>query len=64
MLSLLTVFALHVPPEMHLGCKDFDWLANNLARVEFFTISEKFEILTNWMEHTEPSCFDNKDAND
>ena len=59
MLSLLTVFALHVPPEMYLRCEDFDWLANSLATVDFFTPSEKLEILTNWMEHTDPQCFDN-----
>ena len=64
MLSLLAVFALHIPPEMYLGCEDFDWLANNLATVESFTTSEKFNILTHWVEHTDPACFDNQDAND
>jgi len=59
MLSLLTVFALHIPPKMYLRCEDFDWLANSLATVDFFTPSEKLEILTNWMEHTDPQCFDN-----
>ena len=64
MLSLLTVLALHIPPEMYLRCEDFDWLANGLAKVDFFTPSEKLDILTNWMDHTDPTCFDNEDAND
>ena len=64
MLSLLTIFAMHVPSSDYLRCEDFDWLANGLARVEFFTPSEKLEILTNWMDHTDPHCFDSKDAND
>jgi len=55
---------MHVPPEMYLRCEDFDWLANRLARTEVFTVSEKFDLLTNWMNHTDPHCFDNKDAND
>ena len=64
MLSLLTVFAMHVPPSEYLKCEDFDWLANGLARTELLTVSEKFDILTKWMEHTDPHCFGNKDAND
>ena len=64
MLSLLTVFALHIPPDFYLRCEDFDWLANNLATVEFFTTSEKLDILTHWMEHTDPVCFGEQDAND
>ena len=55
---------MHIPSEQLLRCEDFDWLANGLARVEFFTPSEKLEILTNWMDHTDPHCFDSKDAND
>ena len=64
MLSLLTVFAMHVPPSEYLKCEDFDWLANGLARTELLTVSEKLDILTKWMEHTDPHCFGNKDAND
>jgi hypothetical protein len=64
MLSLALIFFSHVPPEMYLRCEDFDWLANRLARTEVFTVSEKLDILTNWMKHTDPHCFDNKDAND
>jgi len=64
MLSLLTIFAMHIPSEQLLRCEDFDWLANGLASVEFFTPSEKLDILTNWMDHTDPHCFDSKDAND
>jgi len=64
MLSLLTVFAMHIPSEQLLRCEYFDWLANGIARVDFFTPSQKLEILTNWMDHTDPHCFDSKDAND
>jgi hypothetical protein len=64
MLSLLTILALHIPPEDYLRCEDFDWLTNGLANVDFFTPSEKLDILTNWMDHTDPTCFDNEDAND
>ena len=64
MLSLALIFFSHVPPEMYLRCEDFDWLANRLARTEVFTVSEKLDLLTNWMNHTDPHCFDNKDAND
>ena len=64
MLSLLTILALHVPPEDYLRCEDFDWLSSGLANVDFFTPSEKLDILTNWMDHTDPTCFDNEDAND
>ena len=64
MLSLALIFFSHVPSEDYLRCEDFDWLANGLARVEVFTPSEKLDILTNWMDHTDPHCFDSKDAND
>ena len=64
MLSLMTVLAMHVPTSDYLSCENFDWLANGLARSELFTPAEKFDILTRWMKHTDPSCFDNKDAND
>ena len=64
MLSLLTILALHIPPEDYLRCEDFDWLSSGLASVDFFTPSEKLHILTNWMDHTDPTCFDNEDAND
>jgi len=64
MLSFLTVLAMHIPKDMYLRCEDFDWLANSLAKVESFTPGEKISILTNWMKHTDPHCFDNKDAND
>jgi hypothetical protein len=62
MLSFLTVLAMHVPTSEYLRCKDFDWLANRLARSELFTPAEKFDLLVHWMNHTDPHCFDNKDA--
>lgn len=64
MLSLIAVLFMHVPPENLLRCEDFDWLANGLGRSDLFTPSEKLDILTRWMEHTDPHCFDSKDAND
>ena len=57
MLSLLTIFALHVPTTSYLKCEDFDWLANGLAKTELFTPSQKLEIISNWMDHTDPHCF-------
>jgi len=64
MLSFLTVFAMHIPPDLLLKCEDYHWLKEGLERSTLFTPSEKFTIITKWIEHTEPSCFDNKDAND
>ena len=64
MLSLLTIFAMHVPPENYLRCEDYYWLKNGIQETNLFTPAEKFEIILNWMEHTDPHCFDNKDAND
>ena len=59
MLSLLTVFALHVPPEMYLRCEDLEWLRQGLEETEVFTPFEKSDILINWMNHTDPKCFGN-----
>ena len=64
MLSLLTVFAMHVPPENYLRCEDYEWLKEGIQSSTLFTPAQKFNIITRWIEHTEPSCFDNKDAND
>jgi len=64
MLSLLTVFALHVPPSDYLTCEDYKWLKSAVEEVDFFTPSQKFNIITRWINHTDPHCFDNKDAHD
>ena len=64
MLSLLTVLALHIPPEDHLRCEDYAWLKEGLMSSTLFTPAEKSDILINWINHTDPHCFDNKDAND
>ncbi len=64
MLSLLTIFAMHVPPSDYLKCEDYHWLKNALDETEIFTPLQKFDIKLRWMEHTEPSCFDSKDAHD
>ena len=55
---------MHVPSDMYLKCEDYKWLKEGMEDTTLFTPSEKFEIITKWIEHTEPSCFDNKDAND
>ena len=64
MLSLLTIFAMHVPTELLLRCEDYHWLKQGVEESNLFTPSERFEMIINWMEHTDPHCFDNKDAND
>ena len=64
MLSLALIFFSHVPPENLLRCEDYHWLKEGIESSTLFTPSEKFDIITRWIEHTEPSCFDNKDAND
>ena len=64
MLSLLTVFAMHIPPENFLRCEDYEWLKEGLMSTTLFTPAEKSDILINWINHTDPYCFDNKDAND
>ena len=64
MLSLMTVFAMHVPPSNYLKCDDYEWLKQEVQDSNVFTPVEKFEIILNWMEHTDPHCFDNKDAHD
>lgn len=64
MLSLLTIFALHVPPENLLRCEDYEWLKQGMQQSKLFTPAEKFDLILHWMEHTDPHCFDNKDAND
>ncbi len=62
MLSFLTVLAMHVPSEHLLRCEDYVWLKEGIQSSTLFTPSEKFQIITRWIEHTEPSCFDDKDA--
>ena len=64
MLSLLTVFAMHVPSENLLKCEDYEWLKEGIEQSELFTPMERFNIITRWIEHTDPHCFDNEDAND
>lgn len=64
MLSLALIFFSHVPVENHLRCEDYEWLKQGLEETTLFTPFEKADILIHWMEHTEPHCFDSKDAND
>jgi len=55
---------MHVPSDLLLKCEDYHWLKEGIESSTLFTPTQKFEIILKWMEHTEPSCFDNKDAND
>ena len=64
MLSLLTIFAMHIPPSDYLKCEDYKWLKEGLMSSTLFTPAEKSSILIKWINHTDPHCFDNKDAND
>jgi hypothetical protein len=64
MLSLALIFFSHVPPENYLRCEDYHWLKQGLEETELFTPFEKSDLLIHWMNHTDPHCFDSKDAND
>ena len=64
MLSLALIFFSHVPPENFLRCEDYAWLKEGIEQSDLFTPLEKFEFTLHWMEHTDPTCFDSKDAND
>jgi hypothetical protein len=55
---------MHVPPADYLTCEDYDWLKKGVMETELFTPGQKFDLILRWMEHTDPHCFDNKDAND
>jgi len=59
MLSLALIFFSHVPPEDFLRCEDYHWLKEGIESSTLFTPREKFDFILHWMEHTEPSCFDN-----
>ena len=64
MLSLALIFFSHVPPEDFLRCEDYQWLKQGLEETTLFTPTEKSHLILHWMNHTDPACFDNKDAND
>lgn len=62
MLSLLTIFAMHISPSDYLRCEDYEWLKQGMLQSELFSPAEKSEIIIHWIEHTDPHCFDSKDA--
>jgi len=64
MLSLALIFFNHIPPEHFLRCEDYKWLRQGMEESELFTPAEKSHYIIHWIEHTDPTCFDNKDAND
>jgi len=64
MLSLALIFFSYVPAENYLRCEDYEWLKQGLEEKTLFTPAEKSDILIHWINHTDPHCFDNKDAND
>jgi hypothetical protein len=37
-------------------------LQQGLEETKLFTPAQKFDLLVHWMNHTDPHCFDNKDA--
>ena len=55
---------MHVPPENYLKCEDYHWLKEGIESSTLFTPAEKFSIITRWIEHTDPACFDDWDAHD
>ena len=59
MLSLALIFFSHVPPENFLRCEDYQWLKNGLEESDLFSPSEKSEMTLHWINHTDPTCFDN-----
>ena len=64
MLSLALIFFSHVPPEDFLRCEDYRWLKQGMEEATLFTPAEKSHLILHWMIHTDPRCFDSKDAND
>jgi hypothetical protein len=58
MLSLFTVLFMHVPQDMYLRCEDYEWLKEGIETTTLFTPAQKFDIITNWIDHTDPRCFD------
>ena len=64
MLSLALIFFSHIPPEDFLRCEDYEWLKNGVNESDLFSPSEKSKMILHWIEHTDPACFGNKDAND
>jgi len=64
MLSLALIFFSHIPAEQMLRCEDYQWLKNGLEQSDLFSPSEKSTMILHWIEHTDPHCFDNKDAHD
>jgi hypothetical protein len=58
LLSLL--FATHVPQDLYFKCDDFDWLKERTLRSELLSVSKKIDIISNWINHTDPKCFEDK----
>ncbi len=58
MLSLALIFFSHVPVENYLRCEDYYWLKQGMEETTLFTPREKFDIILHWMEHTDPTCYD------
>ena len=41
----------------YLSCEDFDYLSNNLKEIEDMDQSIKVELLSEFIESTDPKCF-------
>jgi hypothetical protein len=60
MLSLSLILATHIPQSHYLRCNDYEWLKQGMQESELFTPIEKFDLITHWMNHTDPKCFEDK----
>ena len=61
MLLLSLLLATHVPQEQYLNCDDYKWLKEGIQSSTLFTPTEKFSIITKWIHHTDPKCFEDKE---
>ena len=61
MLLLSLLLATHVPQEQYLRCDDYEWLKEGIQSSTLFTPVEKFSIITKWIHHTDPKCFEDKE---
>ena len=60
MLLFSLLFATHVPQDLYFKCDDFDWLREGALKSELLSVSQKVDIISNWMHHTDPKCFEDK----
>ena len=61
MLLLSLLLATHVPEEQYLRCKDYDWLKERAVSSELLSVTQKMDLITHWMNQTDPKCFEDKE---